>query len=38
MNKKRFFKLLNKCQQVKIDDNDNIYYVWSKEIERLLKG
>jgi len=33
MNKKNFFELLNKCQQIKFDDNDVIYYVWNKLVE-----
>jgi len=37
MNKKSFFELLNKCQQVKFEGDDDIYYVWNKDIERLLK-
>jgi len=39
MNKKRFISLLNNCQQIKfVDDvDDDIYYVWNKDIERTLK-
>jgi len=37
MNKNIFFELLNNCQQVKLKDNDKIYYIWNKDIERLLK-
>jgi len=32
-----FFSLLNKCQQVKYEGNDELYYVLNKDIDRLLK-
>jgi len=35
MNEKSFLEILNKCQQINI--NDNIYYIWNNGIDRLLK-
>jgi len=37
MNKKIFNSLLNNCQQIKFEDDVRIYYVWNKNIDRLLK-